>query len=87
MLLATGDLLAATAGFVALGASVVALPLVRRKWPLLLPVPAVVLLTVLVAPDAFVAIGLALLVAVGGGAIAIWYARPSRGGGLAVARS
>jgi hypothetical protein len=57
----TGDVLAASAGFTALGLVIVGVPMLRRRWPLLLPVPAGVLLVLLLAPDAHLAFGLAFV--------------------------
>jgi hypothetical protein len=64
----TGDVLASgaraspcpagAAGFIALGLVLLALPHRRARWPVLLPVPAGVLLVLLLAPDAFLAFGL-----------------------------
>jgi hypothetical protein len=58
---ATGDAIAATAGFTALGLTLLGLAQLRRAWALLLPIPALVLLVLLFAPDAFVAFGLGFL--------------------------
>jgi hypothetical protein len=58
VMLGTGDGAAAAAGFVALGLVLLGVPLLRRWWALILPVPAVVLLVLLLVPDAYVAFGL-----------------------------
>lgn len=63
----TGDWVAGAAGFVALGLVILALPQLRRRWPALLPVPAVVLLVLLLVPRSDVAFALIFLV---GGATA-----------------
>lgn len=62
----TGDVLAGAAGFIALGLVLLALPRLRRQWPVLLPVPAAVLLVLLLAPDAFLAFGLLFLLLAAG---------------------
>lgn len=69
----TGDWLAGVAGFTALGLVILALPQLRRRWPVLLPVPAFVLLVLLVAPNAYLTFGLAFL-AVIPSALALWSA-------------
>jgi hypothetical protein len=73
VLRATGDVLAATAGFTALALVIAGVPHLRRHWPLLLPGPAAVLLVLLLAPDAFLAFGLTF--AVGALGLATWAAR------------
>jgi hypothetical protein len=57
----TGDLRAAMAGFVALGLTLLAIPRLRRRWAVLLPVPAVVLVTLLLASDAYLTFGVAFV--------------------------
>ena len=74
----TGDAVAAAAGFTALGLVLASLPLLRRWWTVLLPVPAVVLLVLLLAPDAFLAFGFAFLGIAAAGATVAWTARPGR---------
>jgi len=64
VLAGTGDVLAAAAGFIAVGLVLLAVPHLRAWWPVLVPVPAVVLLVLLLAPDAYLAFGLLLLVSV-----------------------
>jgi hypothetical protein len=59
--LGTRDLAAAAAGFVALGLTIAGVPLLRRRWTVLLPVPAAVLLVLLLAPDAYLVFGLTFL--------------------------
>jgi hypothetical protein len=59
VLLGTGDAAAAAAGFVALGLTLVGVPLLRRWWPVVLPVPVAVLLVLLLAPDAYAVFGVA----------------------------
>lgn len=57
----TGDVLAAAAGFTALGLTLLGLRALRRWWPVVLPVPAVVLLVLLLARDAYLVLGIAFL--------------------------
>jgi len=64
VLAGTGDVLAAAAGFIALGLVLLAVPHARAWWPVLVPVPALVLLVLLLAPDAYLAFGLLLLASV-----------------------
>ena len=77
-LLATGDLDATLAGFVALGVTIVGgLAFGRRWWPLYLLIAAAVLLVLLLAPDAYAAFGLIFLVAAGGLGLAAMYRIPT----------
>ena len=48
----------------AVGLVLLAVPHLRAWWPVLVPVPAVVLLVLLLAPDAYLAFGFLLLVSV-----------------------
>jgi hypothetical protein len=57
----TGDWLAAAAGFTALGLTMLGAARLRRDWPWLLPVPAAVLLVLLLARDATLVFGLGFL--------------------------
>lgn len=77
-LLATRDLDATLAGFLALGITIAGgLAFGRRWWPAHLLIAAAVLLILLLAPDAYAAFGLMFLVAAGGLGLAAVY-RPSK---------
>jgi hypothetical protein len=78
----TGDLNAALAGFIATGISVTgALYFGRLWWPPFLVLASLVLLTLVLAPDAYLAFGLIFLVvvAVVAGLLSIFRARSSSG--------
>jgi hypothetical protein len=64
VLAGAGGVPAAAAGLIAVGLVLLAVPNLRARWPVLVPVPAVVLLVRLLAPDAYLAGGLLLLVSV-----------------------
>jgi hypothetical protein len=70
ILLTTGDIDAALAGFLALGITVVGALRFGRRWvPTYLVVAAVVLLVLLLAPDAYIVLGVLFIVAVTGFAL------------------
>jgi hypothetical protein len=66
----TGDMTAAAAGFVALGLTELGVGLLPHRWPIVIAVPAAVLLVLLLAPDAYLAFGTVFL-----GCAAAWNAR------------